>query len=323
MGGIILIGIQAGKKTNTPENIKGIELVDGLTERVINICLSRISPTVIPEVKVLPFNSNRAVLFIRVRGPDYSSPHYLVDSNEILIRANNRNERADLKTIEDLLEIREEFESEAYQTSAFHGNKEIGIECEAFESVIFQPHFPIEGLVFYYKEDNNWLFSTVENVFTVARQKVDSYQLVLEGVNAMTKDVTRWCGIYKDGRIVLQRSSQVKKDMINLPATLDLLFMAIKIARQIYARYGYYGRITIGLVIIIDKSKKLRVGPQDMFPESEQFKESTIAISDVFSYDDLSEPQRIMQFFLPEILLKAGLVCSRDDLEKIITRIVS
>jgi hypothetical protein len=112
-------------------------------------------------------------------------------------------------------------------------------------------------------------------------------------------------------------------DKLGFPATMDFLFKALKIARQKYARHRYYGRISIGLVIKIDKNYKLRVGPQELFPSSEQPKVSIVTILATFNYDDLSEPRRTIQFFLPEFLLKAGLVLSRDIIEEIINRIVS
>ena len=130
-GGIILIGVEAEKRTNKPTDIPGIKLTEGLEERVINICLSHIMPPVIPEVKVCDFKSStnakrsdRAVLFVRVR-PDYAAPHYLLDKNEVLVRAHNRNTRADLRTIESLIGRREEIKASQAPVSAFCQGKEI------------------------------------------------------------------------------------------------------------------------------------------------------------------------------------------------------
>lgn len=322
-GGIILIGISANKKTNTPEEMPGVRLVDGLEEKVINVCMGHISPPVVPEVKILPLRVNRAVLFVRVRGPDHTSPHYLLNTNEILTRAHNRNDRADLRTIENLLDIREEFESGSYQTSAFYGEKKIDIECEAVESIIFQSHFPVKHLTFYFKEDNDWLFSVLGRVLTFSRQKADSFQLEFEGVNAVTGEVTRWCKISKDGRIVLQRSAYVKKGELNFIATLDLLKRAIEAARRVYSYYEYYGRISVGLTVMTEKGVKLRLGPREIFPSLDAIKESTPAVSNTYYYDELSDAREIIQFFLLEMLLEAGLVFPKDTIDDILNGITS
>jgi predicted HTH transcriptional regulator len=57
-GGIILVGVKADKTTNIPLAIPGIELKEGLEEKIVNICLGNISPPVTPEVRVVDFKSN-------------------------------------------------------------------------------------------------------------------------------------------------------------------------------------------------------------------------------------------------------------------------
>jgi len=112
-GGIILIGIRANQTTNEPEEIVGIDLCEGLEEKVINICESNIKPRIIPEVKVCPFKSDenlpeedKAVILIRVPESPIA-PHIHTRRNEIWIRLHNRCALADLETIEHLLEKRD------------------------------------------------------------------------------------------------------------------------------------------------------------------------------------------------------------------------
>ena len=72
-GGIILIGISANKKTNTPGEMLGVKLVEGLEEKVINVCLGHISPPVVPEVRVIPLSADRARATVSASTPPAST----------------------------------------------------------------------------------------------------------------------------------------------------------------------------------------------------------------------------------------------------------
>ena len=111
-GGIVLIGIRANVRTNKPEEIVGVELQTGIEERVVNISLSNIRPSMLPEIKVCPYKSqdnlslaDRAVVVIRIP-PSELAPHIHLHDNKIWIRKHNRCDLASLETIEYLLEKR-------------------------------------------------------------------------------------------------------------------------------------------------------------------------------------------------------------------------
>ena len=52
-GGIILIGVEEDNSNKPITPIKGIDFVRGLSEKVMHIILSNISPPIIPEIKGL------------------------------------------------------------------------------------------------------------------------------------------------------------------------------------------------------------------------------------------------------------------------------
>src|SRR5437763_6091198 len=52
-GGLILVGVTEDRKSTKPSGVPGIPLVPGLYERVLNICISNISPILTPEVAVV------------------------------------------------------------------------------------------------------------------------------------------------------------------------------------------------------------------------------------------------------------------------------
>ena len=87
-GGLILIGVEETIPGTGVAPVKGLPLVPGLRERVIQIGINAIYPPVIPDVRVVEFkssdtapNPDRAVVVIRVderrgrrpcgRGTDY------------------------------------------------------------------------------------------------------------------------------------------------------------------------------------------------------------------------------------------------------------
>ncbi len=60
-GGIVLIGVDENPAGEPIVPIRGIPLVPGLRERVIQIGLDAVHPPLIPEVKVVDFKSDEAL----------------------------------------------------------------------------------------------------------------------------------------------------------------------------------------------------------------------------------------------------------------------
>jgi hypothetical protein len=116
-GGTVLIGIEETPIGSAQVPIRGIELVAGLRERVLQIGLESIYPPIIPEVKVVEFRSavdlpepDRALLVIRVLETDVG-PHVTTARNTVYLRADNisgeRERKAALDEIEWLLKKRQ------------------------------------------------------------------------------------------------------------------------------------------------------------------------------------------------------------------------
>lgn len=329
VGGIILIGVKADKKMNQPVDIPGIKLIVGLEEKVINMCLSHISPPVVPEVKVCDFKldqnkltSDRAVLFIRVRGSGPSAPHYLLNSNEILIRAHNRNSRADLRTIESLIDQREQAIEFEGPMSAYFASKEVEIitEKEAFETVTFVPHFSIETFRFYNKENNDWLFSQMNKVFRLREQEPSRWLLTFVSLNA-SRQITRWCQISYNGRIDLQRPARIVDNKLDIYTSLEFLAKALKIVKQVYSRFGFYTNFQIGLTILNIENTLLDLGKRR---RSDKYacKSNTINISKTVQYDELSQIDQIIKSFFVETCLEFGLVLKEKEISDIVQEIL-
>jgi hypothetical protein len=297
-GGIILIGVEADKKKNTPINIAGIQITEGLEEKVVNICLSHILPRIMPEIKLCPFRSNdeteRAVLFIRV-GLSYSSPHYVWQTREILVRAHSENWRADLQTIEDLIDRRKRIISEsgtaAYPT--YWNTKLIDIEEPVFQTVVIHLHFAKENIVPFSKENNAVLFKIADQVMVLNEQIPYPNYLILESRNPQGQ-ITRICRIDGYGRLIFQRTADVGKNVLNAIESFIFLASVLRAARKICSHFAFYGDVSAGLTIANTKNLSLGFPQWNRYlPDDCKCEFEWISVSRTLHYDDfsnLSEP---------------------------------
>lgn len=312
-GGIILIGVQAEKTKNKPKAITGIKLKDGLEEKIINICLSHISPTIAPEVKVCDFKSDpnksvsdRAVLLIRVRY-SHIAPHYLLNNNKIMVRVHNRNSLADLRTIESLIDRRERVGTEGIPSSVFFQGKKISVENEAFESVVIAPQFPSEPFIhFYNKENSDRLFEITSEVMKFYEQRPTIWDLTFVGLNS-SKQITRYCNIERAGKIIFQKPALVEKNELNLLESIVLLIKALKATQKIYSHFGFYGDLSVGLTIV--NIQNLLLGfPKHRYIENFRCERKQIHVSKNLRYDELSLLNKAIEDIFQELCVHFGAV---------------
>ncbi len=102
MGGIILIGVDEDDENKPKLPVEGIKFERGISERIINIILSNITPPVFPEIQVCVNDDNsKAVAIIRVPQSN-KTPHAINKNTEVYIRTGNRNNFEPLATVEKL-----------------------------------------------------------------------------------------------------------------------------------------------------------------------------------------------------------------------------
>ena len=328
----MLIGVESEKKTNKPTAIPGVELKEGLEEKVINICLNHISPTITPEVKVCDFRSepkknvsDRAVLFIRVKS-SYIAPHYLLKDNKISVRIHNRNSLADLPTIERLIERRKEIMSGGVPSSVSYDMKEINVEDEAYETIAIAPQFPSEPFInLYTREDIQWLSEITNEVMRLNVQKPGIWRLIL--ANALDQ-TTRYCRIERTGKIAFQRRVLVEKDKFFSGESIILITDALKAVQKIYSRFGFYGDISVGLTI--DNTKNLRLGfLQDdrmrthRYIEESRCESNRIFVSKDLRYDELSHLDKKMVKMLRELCIHFGATFPEKTIEGMVGEVFS
>ena len=326
-GGIILIGVEADTEKNKPKDVPGIKLKNGLEEKVINICLSHISPTIAPEVKICDFKSDlkksvsdRAVVFIRVRS-SYIAPHYILDNNKIVVRIHNRNSLADLRTIESLMNRRESFKSTSYSSYVQYDLKRINIENQTFETVVIAPQFQTNPFIYFYnKEESDWLFGIANKVMRLYEQRPNKWRLDFVGLTP-SREITRYCSIGRMGKISFQTSSTVDKNKFFPYASIQLMIKALNAAKKIYSRFGFHGDLVVGLTIVNTKDLLLKLDKWKPFKEY-KCTNNTIHISRELRYDELSNPHKMLEEIFKELCVLFGLVLPEKTVIEIVKELL-
>lgn len=102
VGGIILIGVAEDDENKPVVPITGIPFVRGLSERVMNIILSNITPPLFPEINICRNSGGeRAVVILRI-SQSYQSPHVIASNTKVYLRTGNRNNPEELAKIDDI-----------------------------------------------------------------------------------------------------------------------------------------------------------------------------------------------------------------------------
>jgi hypothetical protein len=106
-GGMILIGVEETSTGGGVTPIKGLPLVPGLRERVIQIGINSIYPPLIPEVRVVDFKSDpalsesdKAVVVIRVNESEEGG-HAVDQRTTVYVRADNVSDWIRKATVEE------------------------------------------------------------------------------------------------------------------------------------------------------------------------------------------------------------------------------
>ena len=308
-GGILLIGVEADKVTNIPFNISGIPVAKGLEERVISICLSNISPRIVPEVRFCPFKMNdgceRGVLFVRVSS-SYNPPHIVLQTKEIMVRAYNKNDRADLQTIEHLMELRKKF-TEGFlnsSSSTSWSTKYIGVPCPAYETAVIFLNFAKNDIVPFTKESDTEIFKIASEVFMLQDQTPNPNYLIFESRNSQG-EITRFCRVDGDGRLIFQRIADVKQNKLEAFESFIFLAKVLKAARKICSHLVFYGNISVGFTIVNSDYRNctLELGfpPERRLFDTYKFELETIFISRTVRFDDLSDLSGTLQSMFNEL----------------------
>jgi hypothetical protein len=292
-GGILLIGVKADKVRNVPVDVQGVQMTEGLEEKVVNICLSHILPRIVPDIKLCPFKSDdgseRAILFVRVES-SYTAPHYLWQTKEVLVRVNNKDDRADLQTIEELVERRKRIrdQSTSGSFSPWWSTKLITVEDPVFETVVIMLPFAKENIVRFSKENDALLFDMANEVMNLEELIPYPNRIVLESKSAEGK-TRRFCRVDGDGRVILQKVARIDNDRFMVFESFSFLTKALKTARKICGYLAFYGDVSVGLTVSNPMKLKLRLSfPEDRYLLDNFYcDDEWISVSRALRFDDL------------------------------------
>jgi len=107
LGGIILIGVAEDMESRPVIPVGGIAFQRGLSETVINIILTNITPPVFPEIAVCRDSSGtRAVVVVRIL-QSHQTPHAIAGNTEVYLRTGNRNTPEKLAHVNEIEWLRE------------------------------------------------------------------------------------------------------------------------------------------------------------------------------------------------------------------------
>jgi hypothetical protein len=102
-GGLVLIGVREDPRTTKPlMPPDGVPLDRGLAERITSICITTMSPPLVPEIAVVADPSaSRAVIVVRVP-QSHQAPHAVARSTQVYLRRGLMNSPEALATIDEL-----------------------------------------------------------------------------------------------------------------------------------------------------------------------------------------------------------------------------
>jgi hypothetical protein len=229
---------------------------------------------------------------------------------------------ADLRTIENLINIREEKYSEQYLDYVNNDYKNITVENEVFETVIIYPKFQDESNIdFYNKEKCDWLFKIVNEVLKLERQEPEFWRLKFTNSDSSGK-IVRYVEFEKSGQMKLQRPVDLGEKKYFPFWSIKLVSNSLKSIKKIYSHYNFFSDIAVGLTI--SNTENLQLGVFDYRLNDRFFcKDKSIKISKAVRYDELSQPSKILEDVFKEICIHFGLVFPQEFINKKIKEILS
>ncbi|KPK75426.1 MAG: hypothetical protein AMJ89_04540 [candidate division Zixibacteria bacterium SM23_73] len=280
-GGIILIGVEADKTTNTPVlPIKGRELEKGLEEKVTSICLRKIYHPYFPLVKVCPFKNekgeDKCVVFIRVYESDQM--HAINNNTDVYFRIKSQNEPFRKATVDEvewlknrrqkavenrekLLRIADQrFESMPYdqldQLKVRETHKDLH---SSYRKVSIIPLFPIRPLLDYLQLLNlkdayyRWFDNVVFLGKPISSSGSLSFPLVHYDDSKSPKYLNNtefniW-GLIYNKQSLWENSDPENRDLFHVSYFLKQIHRVVTVGRSIYEKAGYFGSALIDVEV--------------------------------------------------------------------------
>jgi hypothetical protein len=245
----------------------------------------------------------------------------LLKTNEIPVRVHNRNSLADLRTIERLIEKREDLTSGSSRSYPFHNSKEIQLEDVSFETVVVTPRYRTSTTIIYYytKEKSDWLFRNAMEVMRLNELRLDQWKISFVGLNS-ARQGTRNCSIRKDGEITYQRTATVDKNQFYPLTSLEFVNTVMKNAKRIYEHFGFYGDLSVGLTVVLTEPHSINL-PNISLHDNYRSRDNKIMVFKDLTFDELYNNQRIIEELFKDLCILFGLVLPENTITELIKKI--
>jgi hypothetical protein len=228
---------------------------------------------------------------------------------------------ADLRTIESLINRRENFKSTSYSSDVQYDLKRTNIENQPFETVVIAPQFQTNSFIYFYnKEESDWLFEIANEVMRLYEQRPNKWRLDFVGLTP-SREITRYCSIGRIGKISFQTSSTVDKKKFFPYESIRLMIKALKAAKKIYSRFGFYGDLVVGITIVNTQNLLLALNNRRL-PKEYKCTNNTIVISRELRYDELSNSHKMLEEIFKELCVLFGLVLPEKTVVEIVKEII-
>ena len=102
-GGLIAIGVDEDRNTTRPISPPcGLAPERGLVEKITNVCISNISPPIVPDIGVVKDdNTGKVVVIVRVQ-QSHQAPHAISKSTRVYLRRGSVNSPEELASLDEL-----------------------------------------------------------------------------------------------------------------------------------------------------------------------------------------------------------------------------
>jgi len=323
-GGIILIGVEADKTTNTPIlPIKGRELEKGLEEKVTSICLRKIYHPYFPLVKVCPFKDekggDKCVVFIRVYESD-QTPHAINNNTDVYFRIKSQNEPFRKATVDeiDLLKNRRQkavenrerlveiadrrFESMPYdlvdQVQLKFVHKDLH---SSYRKVSVIPLYPSKPLLQYPElldlrdtfHNSHDQVLVLDNPISATGSLCFPYVRKSEGKTPDWFNYTEFniFGLVYNKQSLLENANPGTKELFDISYFLKQVYRVVTAGKAIHEETGYYGNALIDVQVggILGKKIGAIENRRASYGWFSNIIETDIHIEKVCSFGDLNE----------------------------------
>ena len=283
-GGLLLIGVsEKDRKPVVP--FLGIDLVEGLEEKITSITYKGINPPVFPEIKVCPIQDrpNKAVLVIRVHESD-DTPHRVEQDTKVYLRVSSQKEPvlAPFETIEWLINRRKKaidnsirilsrankrfFEKYKFiRPIAKPDQKQVGIgmhsdlvppeyKLPSTRGISVIPLYPHHELVRYLDlkkmidQSAPYYFPTYRGFRNDTSMQDSMIYSTNDGTVCHTEINSFGLVFHKEDFSLDERNPMEAKDVIDIHLTMAMIYSVLSFAVQFYTMIGFWGTLKINVI---------------------------------------------------------------------------